>query len=46
MRPAERPRLGEHNAEILAELGYDDAAHVALAERGVIGTEHPVAIPA
>jgi crotonobetainyl-CoA:carnitine CoA-transferase CaiB-like acyl-CoA transferase len=44
--PRGAPRLGEHNAEILAELGYDDAARVALAERGVIGTEHPVAIPA
>jgi crotonobetainyl-CoA:carnitine CoA-transferase CaiB-like acyl-CoA transferase len=44
--PRGAPRLGEHNAEILAELGYDDAARVALAERGVVGTEHPVAIPA
>jgi crotonobetainyl-CoA:carnitine CoA-transferase CaiB-like acyl-CoA transferase len=44
--PRGAPRLGEHNAEILAELGYDDAARATLAEQGVVGTEHPVAIPA
>jgi crotonobetainyl-CoA:carnitine CoA-transferase CaiB-like acyl-CoA transferase len=37
--PRGAPRLGEHNAEILAELGYDDAGVAALAEAGVIGTE-------
>ena len=31
------PRLGEHNAEVLAELGYDDAAIAKLKEDGAIG---------
>ena len=31
------PRLGEHNREILAELGYDDAAIEELLAGGVIG---------
>jgi formyl-CoA transferase/CoA:oxalate CoA-transferase len=31
------PLLGEHTAEILAELGYDHAAIRALAEGGVTG---------
>lgn len=31
------PRLGEHNREILAELGYDDAAIDALRNAKVIG---------
>jgi crotonobetainyl-CoA:carnitine CoA-transferase CaiB-like acyl-CoA transferase len=44
--PRGAPRLGEHNAEILAEIGYDEVTRAALAERGVVGTEHPVAIPA
>lgn len=44
--PRGAPRLGEHNAEILAEIGYDGPARAALAERGVIGTEHPAAVPA
>ena len=30
------PRFGEHNAEILARLGYDDATIAAFAERQVI----------
>ena len=30
------PKLGEHNAEILKELGYDDAGLAGLEERGVI----------
>jgi formyl-CoA transferase len=30
------PKLGEHNAEVLGGLGYDDAARRALMERGVI----------
>lgn len=34
-RPA--PRLGEHNAEVLAEVGISDEAVSELAERGVIG---------
>ena len=35
--PAKRaPRLGEHSAEILAELGYDDDAIQAMVEDGVI----------
>jgi crotonobetainyl-CoA:carnitine CoA-transferase CaiB-like acyl-CoA transferase len=32
------PALGEHNAEILRELGYDDAAITALAEGNAITT--------
>jgi len=31
------PLLGEHTAEVLAELGYDAAAIRALDERHVIG---------
>jgi crotonobetainyl-CoA:carnitine CoA-transferase CaiB-like acyl-CoA transferase len=31
------PTLGQHNAEILRELGYDDAAIEALTAEGVIG---------
>jgi crotonobetainyl-CoA:carnitine CoA-transferase CaiB-like acyl-CoA transferase len=31
------PTLGQHNAEILHELGYDDAAIEALSAEGVIG---------
>ena len=34
--PKRAPRLGEHSAEILAELGYDAEAIAALAEDGVI----------
>ena len=35
------PRLGEHNREILAELGYDDAAIDELLDASVIGaTSH------
>jgi crotonobetainyl-CoA:carnitine CoA-transferase CaiB-like acyl-CoA transferase len=30
------PRLGEHNEEVLAELGYDEAAIADLREREVI----------
>jgi formyl-CoA transferase len=30
------PGLGEHNAEVLGALGYDDAAQRALKRRGVI----------
>jgi len=30
------PRLGEHSAEVLSELGYDDAAIHDLADRGVV----------
>ena len=30
------PRLGEHGAEVLAELGYDDAAIAELREQGVL----------
>ncbi len=37
--PRGAPRLGEHNAEILAELGHDEAAIEALREAGVIGDE-------
>ena len=31
------PRLGEHSAQVLAELGYGDAAIAALREQGVLG---------
>ena len=34
-RPAPRP--GEHNAEILAEAGYDAEATAALLRQGVVG---------
>jgi crotonobetainyl-CoA:carnitine CoA-transferase CaiB-like acyl-CoA transferase len=30
------PKLGEHNAEVLRGLGYDDAAQRGLKERGVV----------
>jgi formyl-CoA transferase len=33
-RPA--PGIGEHTDEVLASLGYDEAARQALRERGVI----------
>jgi crotonobetainyl-CoA:carnitine CoA-transferase CaiB-like acyl-CoA transferase len=42
--PRGAPLLGEHNAEILAGIGYDAAARAGLAERGVVGTEHPGAV--
>jgi crotonobetainyl-CoA:carnitine CoA-transferase CaiB-like acyl-CoA transferase len=32
------PRLGEHSNEILAELGYDEAARAELATKGAMGT--------
>jgi formyl-CoA transferase len=34
MRPA--PLLGEHTADVLHELGYDDARIAALAEAGTV----------
>mgnify|MGYP002632955847 CR=1 FL=1 len=39
--PRHPPRLGEHTAEVLAEvLGYDDARVTSLAASGVIDTAH------
>jgi crotonobetainyl-CoA:carnitine CoA-transferase CaiB-like acyl-CoA transferase len=32
------PRLGERSNEILAELGYDEAARAELATKGAMGT--------
>jgi alpha-methylacyl-CoA racemase len=34
--PAPPPELGEHNAEFLKPLGYDDAKLADLKERGII----------
>ena len=34
------PLLGEHSAEILAGLGYDDAGIAALVDSGVVGINH------
>jgi crotonobetainyl-CoA:carnitine CoA-transferase CaiB-like acyl-CoA transferase len=38
-RPRGAPRLGEHNAEVLRELGYDAARIEMLRKEGVIGAE-------
>ena len=38
---ASAPTLGQHNGEILRELGYDGDAIAAFADSGVVGT-HPV----
>lgn len=35
-RPGFAPKLGEHTAEILTELGYSEADQEALAERGIV----------
>jgi crotonobetainyl-CoA:carnitine CoA-transferase CaiB-like acyl-CoA transferase len=37
--PRGAPLLGEHNLEILGEIGYDDPAIARLADHGVIGAE-------
>ena len=37
--PRGAPRLGEHNTEILAELGYGEAEIESLRERGALGGE-------
>ena len=34
--PGRAPRLGQHNAEILAELGYSPSEHQALVESGAL----------
>jgi crotonobetainyl-CoA:carnitine CoA-transferase CaiB-like acyl-CoA transferase len=41
--PRGAPKLGEHNGQILAEVGYDDSDLVALANAGVIGNEQLIA---
>ena len=38
--PRGAPRLGEHNAEILVELGYSEPEIAALRESGALGREH------
>ena len=38
--PRGAPRLGEHNAEILAELGYSEPEIAALRESGALGREN------
>ena len=43
--PRGAPRLGEHNAEVLAEIGFDDADLAGLVERGVVGSEHVQPVP-
>ena len=40
------PRLGEHNAEVLGELGLDAAAIEKLRADAVIGTEPAAGNPA
>ncbi|HSV38889.1 MAG TPA: CoA transferase [Nocardioidaceae bacterium] len=37
--PRGAPRLGAHNAEILAEIGLDEAAIAGLVERKIVGDE-------
>jgi formyl-CoA transferase len=39
------PSLGEHNANILAALGYDQAARKQLVENGVINGDRPDEVP-
>ena len=34
------PLLGQHTAEVLAELGYDDVAIAALADAGIVALSH------
>ena len=34
--PCRVPRLGEHTAEVLAELGYDDSAIAEMPADGVV----------
>ena len=39
------PRLGEHNIEILSELGYSEADIEALRSDGAVGIEHYESLP-
>lgn len=40
------PTLGEHNEEVLKEIGYSDEAIAAMKEAGAIGTEPTLPVPA
>ena len=44
--PRGAPRLGEHSAEILAELGYSESEVARLRESGALGREDAAAITA
>jgi hypothetical protein len=43
---AHAPTLGEHNGEVLKELGYSDEQIAAMQEAGAIGTQPTLPVPA
>lgn len=45
-RPAAVPRLGEHSAEVLAEMGFDAGEIAQLEAAGIVGRSVPPAPPA